>query len=252
MTMTSLPSSRALRCMYDRGVTPDKWGARWNEARRDMPVVLELAEGITALNALAAGGCDIAITRLPTTFEEFASYGADINCEDYFVVRLYEESAGVAAWKEHPVALQHDWRAEDLQGERFHEIFPPNGVFSSSSSELADHDLSGHIEMVRANIHLLIAPFSVIRAEAGKSIPVARIIDRPAGWVAAIFPKSADCDDIQDFIGVLKGRKAASSRRSERPRVAQKKGAGKKTSGKKISQSRKPAAKGRAGVRRRK
>ena len=185
----------SLRIAYARGVTPGKWARIWGEHHRAHP--LELIQ-ITAVTDASA---ELAPVREGAAHAAFIRLGPGERQPDSFhLIALYDERPFVVAPKGHVVEAADEVVLADLEGEVRHPF---------------DDDVDTTIEVVAANVGIVVVPQSIARLSARKDV-VARPVADADGWrVGLAWPKDAAPDvlpQIDDFIGVVRGRTANSSR----------------------------------------
>ena len=165
------------------GVTPAKWVGVWKERMPRTPIELRPLPEAEALQSLLSGDATVALLREP-----FARDGLS-------AIPLYEERAVVVAPKDHAIAAFDELSREDLQGET-----------------LLDGDARDAVELVAANVGVAIMPQSVARAHSRRDV-VARLIDDAAETRIALVWLEGNPDPlIPEFIGIVRGRTANSSR----------------------------------------
>jgi DNA-binding transcriptional LysR family regulator len=178
---------------FVRGVLPDKWQRIWDERHRDAPLTLVQTEQAGQLTPLSSGVADMAFVRLPI----------DVDPDAFHVIPLYEELAVVLLSTDHDLAAADELTVADLDGELVHPT---------------DAALDDHIEVVRAGVGVLVLPQSVAHMAGGKGLEWRLLRDAPSTRIALVWPRPADDvdpafgGDVEDFVGVVRGRKANSSR----------------------------------------
>lgn len=185
-----------LRVAYARGVTPGKWARIWGERFPRVPLELVQLDAVTDASAEAAclydGSVHLAFVRLPVDQSPAL--------EGLHLIPLYEERPFVVAPKGHLVEAADEVGVADLEGEHRHPF---------------DDDIATTVEVVAANVGVVIVPQSIARLYARKDV-VARPVAELPGWrVGLAWPKAPAPDAqtlIDDFIGVVRGRTANSSR----------------------------------------
>jgi hypothetical protein len=186
--------SGQLAVAFVRGVVPGKWQRTWNERHPDRTIELLPTEQHTQLAPLTTGRADMAFVRLPIEDDD-----------RLHVIPLYEEIAVVLASADHVVAAADVVSRADLAGETIHP---------------ADDGLLDSIEVVRAGVGVLVLPQSVARMAGGKGLEWREIVDEAPTRVALVWPRPGeDADpalvaDLDDFVGIVRGRGAGSSRGS--------------------------------------
>jgi hypothetical protein len=176
-----------LRLRYVAGVSPSKWLRVWNDLRPDLPLEAIVAEESEQLEALLAGEADIAFVRLP------------VDTEGMHAVALWEELAVVVLPKEHPLAEAESLTLADLEGEMLAPV---------------QADPAMTIELVAAGTGYAIVPHSVARLHRRKDVVAIPVTDAPPTQISLLWPRERDDADIQQFVAVVRGRGAKSSRGS--------------------------------------
>ncbi|WP_139416320.1 LysR family substrate-binding domain-containing protein [Agromyces laixinhei] len=212
-----------LRLRYVAGVSPSKWLRVWNDLRPELPLEAIVVGEAEQLVALGAGDADIAFVRLP------------VDTEGLHAVALWEELAVVVLPKEHPLAGAESLTLADLEGE---------------ATAPVQADAAMTIELVAAGSGHAIVPHSVARLHRRKDVVAIPVTDAPATQISLVWRRDRDDADIQEFVAVVRGRGAKSSRGSaddpppmkaakaaklaaaERRAAAAKSGTGKKGGGK--------------------
>ena len=185
----------SLRIAYTRGVTPGKWVRIWGERFPRHPLDLTLIAAVTDASAelrpVRDGVADLAFIRLAT---------GESAPEDVHFIALYEERPFVVAPKGNVIEAADEVALADLGDEVRHPF---------------DDDVEMTIEVVAANVGVVIVPQSVARLYARKDV-VARPVGDADGWrVGLAWAKESPQElepHIDDFIGVVRGRTANSSR----------------------------------------
>lgn len=163
------------------GVTPAKWARVWGERMPRHP--LTLLPTSDALAALDDGTAQVALTRLPVDTERFS------------VIPLYTEQAVVVAPKDHAIEALDALTLADLADET-----------------VLVGEWAPTIELVAANVGVTVLPQSVARALSRRDVIARPVTDAPTTQVALVWPIDAPSDLIDEFIGIVRGRTANSSR----------------------------------------
>ena len=163
------------------GVTPAKWARVWGERMPRHPLTL-LPTG-DALAALDDGTAQVALTRLP------------VDVEGLSVIALYTEQAVVVAPKDHAIEALDALTLADLADET-----------------VLVGEWAPTIELVAANVGVTVLPQSVARALSRRDVIARPVTDAPTTQVALVWPIDAPSDLIDEFIGIVRGRTANSSR----------------------------------------
>ena len=184
---------RMLTIAFATGTEPGKWFRRYEELSGTRLSTLP------STNPLAETA-DLYLVRLPDTRVD----------DTYHVVRLYEETPGVAVPKESVYAeVGEPVDAAELRDEIVNFDF-----YSGGSSEDAVEELAAALQVVAANVGVAYAPLPLVRALSKKQVSALECVCaevEPTG-IALVWKKERDAVDIQDFVGVAKGRTVRSSR----------------------------------------
>jgi DNA-binding transcriptional LysR family regulator len=181
-----------LRLRYVAGVSPSRWLKVWEELRPDLPLEAVRVEEHDQLAALTAGEADLAFVRLP------------VDSTGLHTVQLWEELAVAVLPKEHPLADAESLTLADLAGE---PLAPPQA------------DPAMTIELVAAGTGHAIVPHSIARLHRRKDVVAIPVTDAPQTRIALVWPLDRDDADIQEFVAVVRGRGAKSSRGDEAPTI---------------------------------
>ncbi|MBT2517438.1 LysR family substrate-binding domain-containing protein [Streptomyces sp. ISL-90] len=177
-----------LRLRYVAGVSPAKWLRAWGDRRPDLPVEALRVEEPAQLSELVAGEADLAFVRLPVDLTGLHS------------VQLWEELAVAALPKEHPLADAEALTLADLEGEPL---------------ALAQPDAAMTMELVAAGTGHAIMPHGVARLHHRRDVVAVPLTDAAPTRIALVWRVDRDDADIQEFVAVVRGRTARSSRREE-------------------------------------
>lgn len=174
-----------LRLRYVAGVSPAKWLRTWGERRADLPIEAERVEQHDQADGLATGDVDVAFVRLP------------IDAEGLNVVPLWEEVAVAVLPREHALADHETVTVADLDGDQLAPAQP---------------DPAMTIELVAAGTGYAVMPQGVARLHHRKDVVAIPLSDAPTTRIALVWRIERDDDDIQEFVAVVRGRTARSSR----------------------------------------
>lgn len=209
------------------GVMPGKWVNRWRERYGALipltDVALAEGQGLAALDAFA----DLVLLRGD---EEPAAR----DTERYHAIELYRETPVVVLPKDHLLTVLESVPVAELANEvllqnpvhvpGWAEGAEPHPVVTPSALPEIQHQADA-IELVAAGLGLLIVPLSVARLYHRKDLTY-----RPLDGVESHYPvllvwkkelhEDAREQAIQDFVGITRGRTAASHRGSDSREVA--------------------------------
>ncbi|WAZ19809.1 LysR family substrate-binding domain-containing protein [Streptomyces cinnabarinus] len=201
--MTGSEAPLTFRLAYVPGVTPSKWVRIWHERYPDVPLDLLSVTTAEAPEVLREGRADAAFVRLPVDRTFFSA------------IPLYTETTVVVVPKEHAIAAVDEVTTEDLADEVvFHPLDdvlgwerPPGEPGFERPATTADA-----IELVAANVGLLVVPQSLARLHHRKDLTYRTLVDAPQSGIALSWPEEATTDLVEDFIGVVRGRTVNSTR----------------------------------------
>ncbi|MCY1657371.1 LysR family transcriptional regulator substrate-binding protein [Dietzia sp. SL131] len=200
MTDENTGNGPRLRVGYVPGVQPDKWLARWRERNPRVPISARRAGDPRAELADSAGddGFDVIFLREPDDAPRSAPAGL-------LRVPLYTETMAVLAEKDHELAAFDSLGIADLEGERWLEPVDP---ITASPEEV-----SAAVDLVAAGVGLLVLPAPYARALSRRDV-VARPVDGvPATRMGIAWSPARETDElIDEFVGIVRGRRAGTSR----------------------------------------
>jgi len=210
--VTSEPApdgARPLRVAFVPGVTPDKWSRTWAERVPAVPLELTPVEVPEQTAVLYDGRMDMCFLRLP------------VEAEDLHVIPLYEEVPVVVVPKGHFVEAAEEVSVVDLADE--HLLQDPDDVpeWRDVSTVLRDGSrvavppltIREAIETVAAGVGIVIVPASVARLHQRKDVAQRPVTDVAPSRVGLAWRVSDTGDErVETFIGIVRGRRATSSR----------------------------------------
>lgn len=188
---------------YVPGGTPAKWARIWTERHPDAPLQLRAVSAADAAAEVRTGAVDLAVLRLPVDTSGLA------------VIPLYEETTVAVVPKDHILSAIDEITAADLDGEPV--LLPLDDVvaWAGAPGVPVDHrpeTTEDAIELVAAGIGVLIVPQSLARLYHRRDLTYRPITDAPTCSVALAFPQGPQPDLVEEFIGIVRGRKPGSSR----------------------------------------
>lgn len=193
--------STPFRVAIVAGVNPGKWTKAWTERRRE-PIDVTPIEAEAQRAVLVDGDADVAFVRLP------------LNRDGLTVIRLYEEVPFVVAAAEHPLSLYDTVTLADLDGE-----------------VVRTEAIADAIDLVVAGVGILLVPQSIARIYTRRDLVMREVTDAPVTEIALAWPADRTTTDVDEFVGIVRGRTAASSRGNQQ-RPGNQKQAGKQQPGK--------------------
>ncbi|GAB3849783.1 LysR family transcriptional regulator substrate-binding protein [Nesterenkonia populi] len=199
------------------GASPDKWAGRWRARFPEAPLAVDYyddaggADPDAALARLTRGTVDLAYIR--------SRQGADPVDQGLFHrVVLYTEVPVVCAARDHWVAAAEEsvpWG--DIAEETFFDpadMTPgehPDPHAPRTGENLARNERIA-LEVVASGAGLILLPNSAARALSRKDVIIRTVEDQPGYDVALAWLREKDSDQIQEFIGIARGRKPQSAR----------------------------------------
>ncbi|OCB09086.1 LysR family transcriptional regulator [Mycolicibacterium porcinum] len=199
---------QSLTLGYVPGGTPAKWARIWAERHPGVRLQLSAVAAADAADAVREGTVDVALLRLPSDTSGLA------------VIPLYEETTVAVVPTEHLLCAVDEITAADLDGEP--TLLPLDNVvvWADAPGALVDHrpvTTPDAIELVAAGMGALIVPQSLARLYHRKDLTYRPITDAPTCPVVLAFPEGSQSELVEEFIGIVRGRKAGSSRGQAAP-----------------------------------
>ncbi|MBT8160835.1 MULTISPECIES: LysR family transcriptional regulator substrate-binding protein [Arthrobacter] len=192
-----MPEQPRLRFAYVAGVTPGKWIRRWEERMPHVPLQSFMCDDAAQLEVLRDGSADLSFVRLP------------VDRDGLHVIPLYEEQPGVVAPKGHEISVFEEVALEDLAEEYFLDVAEMGGP------EMA-------LQVVASGAGLVILPMPVARHFNVKDTVARRLTGAVGTEIGLAWPSDSTSEVIEEFIGIVRGRTAQSSRqpsaRQEKPK----------------------------------
>jgi len=176
-----------LRVGFVPGVEPDRFLRRWKSGRRDAWLELVPVPLSRQHEALTAGEVDMCFVRLPLIAEELHQ------------VPLWQERAAIVVGSEDVLSLLDEIGEEDLEGE--------NEIPASHADDAAER-----IAIAASGAGYTLVPLSLARLHHRKDAVSRPLRDGEPTRIALAWPREADDPLRQEFVGVVRGRTARSSR----------------------------------------
>lgn len=181
-------AQQILRVGFVPGVTVTKWSRIWAQRFRQVRLeVVGIAEQDVE-SALREDRVDMCFVRLP------------VDRDDLFVIPLYREVAVVVVPKDHPVSLFDEVTLADLVDE----------------SRLNDVDPADAVDLVAGGAGILVVPQSIARSHSRSDVVHRPVTDAPETQIALAWRIDVTTDLTEEFVGVVRGRSAHSSRSPSR------------------------------------
>lgn len=181
-------SAQPLKVAFVAGVAPGKWFHRWEERFPDVPLASQMVDDADQLAVLRDGRADVAFVRLPV----------DRDREQLHVIPLYEELPVVVAPKGHEIQAFEEIPLAEVEDELFE--------YDGGPSE--------RLDLVEGGAGLAIMPMSVVRHFNRKELRYRPVTGVDPYAVGVAWRREDESEHIQEFIGVVRGRGANSSRQA--------------------------------------
>ena len=199
---------QSLTLGYMPGGTPAKWARIWAQRHPDVPLHLHPVAAADAADAVRGGVVDLSLLRLPADTTGLA------------VIPLYEETTVVVVPKDHVVTAADEVTAADLDDEP--TLIPLDDVVGWSGApgvplEYRPETTGAAIELVAAGMGVLIVPQSLARLHHRRDLTHRPIVDAPTCAVGLAFPEGQPSVLVEEFIGIVRGRRPGSSRGTPPP-----------------------------------
>jgi DNA-binding transcriptional LysR family regulator len=180
-----------LRVAFVPGVTPGKWERIWRERRPRGRLELTPMLQSAALEALATGTVHMALVR---------DTSAD---DDRHAIELYREAPVVVTPRGSLPASVDSLTLADLDS--------LDGLAVLAVDLLTDSGEAA-IELVAANVGVAVMPQSVARAHSRKDVVERPLTDGVDTRISLVWPIVGAHPLVDEFIGIVRGRTANSSR----------------------------------------
>ena len=169
------------------GVAPDKWVRTWHDRMPDVPLRIAAITDEQAGTALGET-LDMAFARLPIDGVEAA---------ELHVIPLWDETPVVVAAKDHPIKVFDTVSLADIAGE---ELYP--GWDEAT------------LDIVAAGHGVARMPQAVLRATGRRDVVGRPITGAEPTRIGLVWRRTTDGPLVDEFIGIVRGRTANSSRGS--------------------------------------
>ncbi|MEU6847230.1 LysR family substrate-binding domain-containing protein [Streptomyces sp. NPDC046716] len=198
------PPAPGFRLAYVPGATPAKWVRIWRERLPDVPLELVPVSASEVADVLRGGAADAGLVRLPVDRTFFSA------------IPLYTETTVVVVPKDHAVAAVEEVTLADLADEIVQHPLddvlewaehPPGQPAFERPATTADA-----VELVAAGVGLLVVPQSLARLHHRRDLTYRTVTDAPGSGVGLAWPEERTTEEVEDLIGIVRGRTVNSSR----------------------------------------
>lgn len=188
---------------YVPGATPAKWARIWAQRHPEVSLNLCALSAADAADEVRTGNVDVALLRIPADTSGLA------------VIPLYEETTVAVVPTDHLLSAADQITPADLAGEL--TLLPLDDVVGwvgapGSPIEHRPETAAAAIELVAAGLGVLIVPQSLARLYHRRDLTYRPIAHAPTCAVALAFPDGPQSPLLEEFVGIVRGRKAGSSR----------------------------------------
>ncbi|MEZ0064622.1 DNA-binding transcriptional LysR family regulator [Streptacidiphilus sp. MAP12-20] len=204
--MTDTHESASFRLAYVPGVTPAKWVRVWIERLPDVRLNLALVPAAEAEASLRADAADAGLVRLP------------VDRQGLHAIPLYTETTVVVLPKDHRLAEAAETAevapadlAEELVLHPLDDVFDWEELPGLPAKE-RPATTPDAVELVAAGVGVVIVPQSLARLYHRRDLTYRPLTDAPQSQVALAWLEDRTTDLVEEFIGVVRGRTANSSR----------------------------------------
>ncbi|MGO1406397.1 LysR family transcriptional regulator substrate-binding protein [Agrococcus casei] len=178
-----------LRLRYVEGINPSRWLDVWDARHPERSIEHERVGQPRQLRAVLAGESDLAIVRAAEADERLHR------------IVMFTESTAAIAEHDHPIGAFAELTMADLENETLLDV---TGLSHKDAAITA-----------KTGAGIALMPMSVARLYGGKGSTVRVVTDAPGHPVELVWLRERDDDDTQDFAGIVRGRKATSSRAAQ-------------------------------------
>lgn len=197
------PQPRTFRLGAVPGATPGKWIDTWKQR---MPrVSLELVPIEAASQRAALEGLDAALVRRPVD-----------DPDELHVIPLYEEVTVVVASAESHLMAADELTADDLAGEVLitpaDDVLGPLGLPTAEPKFPQLPTTADAVATAASGVGIVVVPMSLARLHQRKDAGYRPLLDAPTSSVGLAWLRDRTTEDVETFIGIVRGRTANSSR----------------------------------------
>ena len=206
--MTEPGETASFRLGYVPGATPGKWARIWAERRPDVPLELVGATTDEVVDRIRDGAVDAGVVRLP------------IDRAGLHAIPLYTETTVAVVPKGHVLTAVDEARLDDLADEIVlrtqDDTLPWRGDLPGRAPAFEATTTAEAIELVAAGVGVLVLPQSLARLHHRRDLAHRPVTDAPQSSVVLTWPDGDNTELMEEFIGIIRGRTANSSRTPRR------------------------------------
>lgn len=206
--MTEPGETPSFRLGYVPGATPGKWARIWAERRPDVPLELLGASTGDVVDRVRDGAVDAGVVRLP------------IDRAGLHTIPLYTETTVAVVPRDHVLTAVDEAVLDDLADEIVlrprDDTLPWPGDLPGHAAAHEPATTAEAIELVAAGVGLLVLPLSLARLHHRRDLAHRPVSDAPQSSVVLTWPDADNTELMEEFIGIVRGRTANSSRTPRR------------------------------------
>ncbi|MGO3233541.1 MAG: LysR substrate-binding domain-containing protein [Microbacterium sp.] len=196
-------ASRMFRLGAVPGATPGKWIDTWKQRMPRVP--LELVPIEFASQRSAIDEVDAALVRRPI-----------VDDADLHVIPLYDEVPVVVASAESHLMAADELTTDDLTGEvlitPLDDVLGPLDLPTVAPGFSPLQTTADAIATAVTGVGIVVVPMSLARLHQRKDAGYRPLLDAPTSSVALAWLRDRTTEDVETFIGIVRGRTANSSR----------------------------------------
>ncbi len=199
---TADPAGSAFRLGFVPGVNPAKWIGMWRE-RRSEELQLIPVDVLDDGAQVHAGAVHAALVRLP------------VNRTDLDAIALYEEVPVVIVPLDHLITAADDVTISDLADEVV--LHPLDDLLQwpqlpGTPARERPATTADAVALVAAGVGVLVAPMSLARLHHRRDLTFRPLTDGPTSGISLVWTQYEVTEQIEAFIGIVRGRTPNSSR----------------------------------------
>lgn len=168
-------------------------------------VTLELVPVEAVAQRAAIAELDAVLVRLPLD-----------DADDLHVIPLYDEVPVVVASAESHLMAVDRLTADDLVGEvlitPLDDVLGPLDLPTVAPSFAPLETTADAIATVTTGVGIVVVPMSLARMHQRKDVDYRPLLAGPTSTVALTWPRERTTEDIETFVGIVRGRTSNSSR----------------------------------------
>lgn len=190
------------RLAYVPGVTPAKWVRVWNERLPDVQLELVAVDTLDGESAARSPRADVGLVRLP------------VERDGLSVIALYEETPVVVVPRDHVVTAVSEVSLADLSDEIVLHPLDDISEWERPGTPALERPATtaDAIELVAAGVGVVVVAQSLARLHHRRDLTYRPVTDAPTSAIALVWPVDETTELVDEFIGIVRGRTANSSR----------------------------------------